>query len=98
MDEPEKRRYDMDNASGVVTVSDWIAAPNGEVYKQFWCACWDVVTDADFPTEKFRSSEKWQLFAITDGRVKMVIPGCQVRGWMSTNVPIPRESCYNITQ
>ena len=82
---PPKRMTDLfrNGTGGIITVANWIAAPNGATFLYFWAPVWDVTSDATFPVEGFRSTEHWQAIALDkDGNVLMVIPGCQVKSWV----------------
>lgn len=67
--------------SGIVTVAAWTMADDGEKYLYFWCDRWEIFTDKMMPVPGFRSSEKWQLAAIVNRDILMLIPGCQVKAW-----------------
>jgi hypothetical protein len=79
---------------GIVTVVNWTMAPDGGKYLFFWSARWQVLTDGDIPVERFRSSERWQMAAISEsGDVLAVFPGCQVKAWIQAAEP-PEQDCY----
>lgn len=72
-----------DSVSGLITVMNWTMAPDGHKYLCFWASRWQIVTDAEVPVEHFRSSERWQLIAVTSASdVLAVFPGCQVKAWI----------------
>ena len=79
---------------GIVTVSNWTMAADGGKYLHFFCREWEIITDADMPIEKFRSSEKWQLIAKVDGVPMGLFPGCQVKGFIAANKVPPGMECY----
>ena len=67
---------------GIITVANWTMAPTGETFLYFWAKCWVVITDKMMPIDSFKSSEKWTLMAIVDDKAVMLLPGCQVKGFM----------------
>lgn len=77
------------NAGGaVITVVEWTCAPNGETYRYLWAAKWRIVTDK-LLGEGFRSTEHWQLWGYDrDDKLKIIIPGCQVKGVVLGHPPI----------
>ena len=92
MDSIPKGSMGGEGFEGVVTVSQWTRAPDGETYLYFWARKWVIVTDKligkMIGATEFRSSEKWSLLgygAATDPVV--FFPGCQVKGWMRSNGP-----------
>jgi len=72
--------------AGCITLLQWTMMPDGETYMHVWSPAWRVVTDAqcaEILGTPFRSSERWQLFALDapESDVALaVIPGCQVKG------------------
>lgn len=76
--------WKMDDMPGVVTLSTWTMTPEGGTAMYLWCANWVVVPDKAMPVEGFKSTEKWTLFGIVNGRVRIAIPGCQIKAWMYT--------------
>ena len=51
-------------------------------------------TDAEIPVERFRSSERWQLIAISSNSdVLAVFPGCQVKAWIYCKIA-PQVDCF----
>ena len=82
------------SVSGVISVVNWTMAPDGQRYMFFWSPRWQVITDDQIPINNFRSSERWQLVAVTQtSEVLAVFPGCQVKAWIRCNVPPPVD-CY----
>lgn len=79
--------------SAIVTVKNWIRAPDGEQYLNFFCANWGITTDesmSELLEVKFRSSEKGQLVARnSDGSVLAIFPGCGVAGYMAAGIGCP---------
>ena len=74
--------------SAIVTIKNWIRAPDGELYLNFFCGNWGITTDesmSDFLEGNFRSPGKWQLVAKNyDGSLILAIfPGCGVAGYMA---------------
>ena len=66
----------------IITVSEWIMTPKGERYLYFFCSIWKIIPDKSMPVEGFRSSEHWQLFAMSDqDKILAVFPGCQIKAW-----------------
>jgi len=83
-----------DSVPGLITVINWTMAPDGNKYLFFWAARWQIVTDAEIPVEGFRSSERWQLIAVSsDLDVLAVFPGCQVKAWIYCEIA-PQEDCF----
>ena len=81
--------------AGIVKVADWQMVRNGQKHIYFWCRRWEVLTDADIPVDKFRSSERWTLAAVdADGRVLALFPGCQVKGWIALTTPPAAGECF----
>lgn len=83
--------------TGIITVINWTLAPDGHRYIFFWAKRWQIITDADIPIDKFHSSERWQLIAISkEGNVMAVFPGCQVKAWIKCDEKPPGD-CYAFT-
>ena len=82
--------------AGIVTVPTWTMASDGESYLYFWCGDWRLMTDAQMPTERFRSTERWQLVGVVGGLCKIVIPGCQLKAFVHCEEPPPRGALYRI--
>ena len=83
-----------DSIAGLVTVMNWTMAPDGEKYLFFWASHWQIMTDLDMPIDGFRSSERWQLIALTSNSdVLAVFPGCQVKAWIRCETP-PSKDCF----
>ncbi len=81
--------------AGVITVSNWTMAADGETYLYFWSDNGFVATDKMMPIEGFRSTEKWTLIAIgKDERAMMMFPGCKVKGFVACSAPQPRSGIY----
>jgi len=81
------------NGPGIVKSLEWIMTPSGDEYLYVWCEHWEVVTDKAMGErlglESFRSTERWQLIgrATVDGNPSIILPGCQVKSWVSCGVP-----------
>jgi hypothetical protein len=86
----------MMTGAGIVTVDMWTMAANGEEYRYFWCSDWRVITDKQVPIEGFRSTEKWQLLAMNGPEMLAVIPGCQVKAWVSCQSKPSKRQIYNL--
>ena len=83
-----------DSVPGIVSVVNWMMAPDGHRYLYFWSARWQIITDDDIPVANFSSSEGWQMIAVSANRhVLAVLPGCQVKGWVRCEKPPPLD-CY----
>lgn len=82
--------------SGVITLGGWTMMPDGRIYEYVYCAKWEIRTDKQFPVDGFRSSEKWQLFGIVNDKIKCIIPGCQVNGWVFCGANPNSSNCYTI--
>lgn len=79
---------------GLITVINWTMAPDGKKYLFFWAPRWQIVTDAEIPVERFRSSERWQLIAVSSNSdVLAVFPGCQVKAWIYCETA-PEKDCF----
>ena len=83
--------------SGVVTLSTWLMAPDGQKYLYMFCRNWDILTDKMFPIEGFHSTEKWQLIGKNkDGKAMAIIPGCQVKGFLACDKYPNSNECMEI--
>lgn len=80
--------------AAIVTVGSWTMGPDGDTYLYFWCADWHLMTDAQVPTKRFRSTEKWQLVGVVDGKPACVLPGCQVKAMVYCDAPPARSTIY----
>jgi len=80
-------KFVMDGLPGIVTITDFVMAPNGTCYKCFWCNHWEIIIDEDVPIENFKSHEGWFLAAIQAGKVVFTIPGCKLQSWSRSNNP-----------
>lgn len=90
----KSRRSSEDSVPGLVTIVNWTMAPDGQKYLYFWSQRWQVITDSDIPAQKFRSTERWQLIAVShNADVLAVFPGCQVKAWIRCLNP-PATDCY----
>lgn len=84
----------INSGPGIVTVDVWTMAQDGEEYRYFWCRDWRVITDKQVPIEGFRSTEKWQLLAMSGSRMLAMLPGCQVKAWVSCGeTPTKKHVC-----
>ena len=83
-----------ESVSGLISVINWTMAPDGHKYLYFWASRWQIITDAEMPVKGFRSSERWQLIAVSSNSdVLAVFPGCQVKAWMRCEAPPPMD-CF----
>ncbi len=83
-----------ESVPGLITVANWTMAPDGHKYMFFWASRWQIMTDREIPVPNFRSSERWQMIAVSEtGEVLAVFPGCQVKAWVRCVVPPPLD-CY----
>ncbi len=84
--------------AGVVTLMQWTMFADGSTYQYVFCDEWVVVTNQQTGIDGFRSVERWHLCAYgIDGKVLVVIPGCQVKGFSACReIQTPRGSsqCY----
>ncbi len=79
--------------SGIVTLNDWEMAGDGHRYKYVFCSHWRIVTDGMIPIDKFRSTERWQLFGWVGDKIVAMFPGCKVQGYIvSEKCPIHTEN------
>lgn len=86
------------NTAGIITLVNWTLAPNGARYLYMWSPSWEILTDKMIPLDGFRSSEHWILVARIDGKIKVIIPGCQIKAWIACDVP-PNTAdvhCYTV--
>ena len=74
------------SGTGVVTTRNWLMASDGERYLHFFCTHWEIITDKEVPIDNFHSRERWSLLAIADGKIVSMMPGCEVCGFISTDV------------
>ncbi len=84
--------------SGVVTAANWLMGPDGEKYLYFFSRGWTILTDQTFGDklglDKFRSTEHWQLVVLSEqGSLLLMIPGCQVQGFLTCALPPDRSEC-----
>jgi hypothetical protein len=70
-------------SAGIITLINWTMMPDGGRYLYIWAPNWDIITDKTMPIEKFHSSEQWQLVGRVNGKIVCLIPGCQVKAWVS---------------
>lgn len=90
----KSKKSPKDSVPGLITVLNWTMAPDGDKYLFFWAPQWQIITDADVPVERFRSSERWQLIAVSSrSEVLAIFPGCQVKAWIHCETP-PQMDCY----
>ena len=88
--------------SGIVTVANWTAMPNGKLYLYLFSRSWLIVTDKGMAQaanlERFKSTEGWQIVSVMDGEVQVLIPGCQVKGFAAcTSTPLsPEIAIYDL--
>lgn len=87
----------MHEKSGVISVNDWTMAHDGQEYRYFFCNRWRIVTDKETMIEGFRSSEKWQLHALSeDGVLLAVFPGCQVKAFVFCRSALDRKTICDL--
>jgi hypothetical protein len=67
--------------AGIVTLAGYATFQEGQ-YSAVWAPEWRIVTDAQAGIDGFRSTERWQLLAVVDGVVVLVVPGCKVFSWV----------------
>ncbi len=102
-----KRANDMDEKNGailwpgIVTVSNWTAAPDGETYLQFWAQRWRIFGDRDageaVGLERLKSADGFFLVGY-DGESPdpaIIIPGCSFKGFARLEHPIDKRSVFN---
>lgn len=69
--------------SGIITVSVWTLAPDGNRYLYFYSKKWEILSDKMIPVPGFKSSEHWQLAALNeDNEIMGLFPGCQIKAWV----------------
>ena len=85
---------------GTVTVVNWTLMADGETYLHVWAERWEVLTDKTIGESLpgFRSTEHWTLAAIVNGEIAMLIPGCQIKAWVSIAKCPNTRSCYAINK
>jgi len=87
-----------ESVPGIISVVNWIMAPDGHKYLFFWAKRWQIITDKEIPVEGFHSSERWQLVAVSSNSdVLAVFPGCQVKAWIRSDQPPPLD-CYSFEE
>lgn len=84
--------------SGVVTAANWLMGSCDEKYLYFFSSDWTILTDQTFGEkfrlDKFRSTEHWQLVVLSArGSLLLMIPGCQVQGFLTCALPPERSEC-----
>jgi len=90
----KSQRSPEESLPGVIPVVNWTMAPDGHKYLYFWARRWQVITDDEIPVEHFRSSERWQMIAVSSGSdVLAVFPGCQVKAWIKCDSAPPLD-CF----
>lgn len=63
---------------GLISVVNWTMAPDGHRYMHLWAKRWQIITDEEIPVSRFRSSERWQMIAVsTDSEVLAVSRGAR---------------------
>lgn len=72
--------------AGIVTTRSWMMATDGERYLHFFCEQWRIITDTEMPLDNFHSRERWSLVAMINDKIVSLIPGCEVCGFISTNI------------
>lgn len=80
--------------AGIVSTNEWIMMPNGDEYRYVWCSDWRIITDKDIPKPNFRSSEKWALLGLCGGKIKIIIPGCRVMGFVASQTSPETKTIY----
>lgn len=80
--------------SGIITVSTWTIAPDGNRYLYFFSKKWEILSDKMIPVPGFKSSEHWQLAALSENNnILCLFPGCQIKAWFfCNNKPLITES------
>lgn len=81
--------------SGVISMDNWIMAPDGETYLYFFSPRWKIVTDPMWPLPNFRSGEKWQAIAVDDDLNALALfPGCVVKSILVSSTPPKAKGVY----
>lgn len=81
--------------SGVITMNNWMMAPDGETYLYFFSSSWKIVTDGMWPLPNFRSGEKWQAIAVDDDLNALALfPGCGVKSILVCETPPKVKGVY----
>ena len=73
---------------GIVTLTNWLMATDGERYMYYYSSHWQIVTDKGIPITDFQSRERWSLLASRQADIVAVFPGCQIAGFVSGDCPI----------
>ena len=88
---------------GIVTVSDWMMAPDGETYLSFWAPHWRVFDDkgaaANLGIGRLKSSDGWWVAGYNEHETEPVVvfPGCSVKGFTRSAVNPSKRAIYSAT-
>ena len=81
--------------AGIITTNSYIYTPDGDQQRGFFCRNWLIVTTKEAGLADIKSSDKWAAVALVNGKVALIIPGCQVMGYAVCKVA-PSINCYHI--
>ena len=82
--------------AGVLTTRNYIYTPQGEQMRAFYNEEWLIVTDKEADLAGIKTADKWSAVAYVDGKVAMIVLGCEVIGFAPCTEPPPLNSCYYI--
>lgn len=85
------------NGTGIITIRNWLYTGNDQ-YKAFWSKNWRLITDKQLITGGLRSNDRWGLVAFVDDTIVILIPGCEVLGFVSVSECPATDAVYNIDQ
>lgn len=85
------------DGTGILTLRNWVYA-GADQYKAFWSRNWRLITDKQLVTGGLRSNDRWGMVALVDDTVVIVIPGCEVLGFITHKECPATDSVCNIDQ
>ena len=83
--------------NGVIQTRNWIHTPDGDQSNAFYCERWLIVTDKEADLAGIKSADKWAAVAYgMDGQILMIIPGCEVVGYVVAFEEPSSTAIYNV--
>lgn len=67
--------------AGVVTLLQWTMMADGSTYMYVWAPEWRIVTNSATGIDGLRSAERFHVCAYVGDKLKVIIPGCQAKGF-----------------
>ena len=81
------------SGTGIISTRNWLYT-GVDQYKAFWSNKWRLITDKQLISGGLRSNDRWGVVALCGDEVVLVIPGCEVLGFMSCLIkPITTAVC-----